>query len=177
MSERVIVGKFKPSLVVEFVILDRNVVDKFYSPCADWSDETSRFAFVVADVVEVAFVSFRDANPIKIRFILRISNPYIFSLLIGRIHNLKRITPNKLIIPIDQHLYIILMTVIKCSIDNIIRCIISPHILHIFDPILWKFDKLHVLDTFLHGLICRAVIDEHYVIVLVFLLGDWDQHF
>lgn len=103
----------------------------------------------------ILVTSVRPGQPRNIVIILqiRISYPDILILLIGRIHHLESIPPNKLIIPINQHLYIIFMAVTECRIDYVISSIVSLQILYVLYAILWEFDIFHVFDCFFHGVI------------------------
>lgn len=120
----------------------------------------------------------RPGQPKHIIIILtvRVGHPNILLLLIGSIHDLERIPTYKLIIPIDQHLHIILMTVTIGRIDNIIGSIVPPQILDKFDPILGEANLLHVLDCTVHGLIGGFIINKHNMIVVIPLLDDGLQH-
>lgn len=83
---------------------------------------------------------------------------------------------NKLVIPIDKHLHIVIPAVVHGSIDDVIGGVVVHQVLHVGDPVLGEIYGPHVLDGFVHGGVVGVVVDEDYVVVFVFLLHDRHQH-
>ncbi len=127
-------------------------------------------------MLEVRVHTFRSSKSKEIRFIIRVGNPnlFIFFLfqLVSRVHDLESILAYKLIITVHQHLHIIFITEIEPCIDNIISSKSSFQILYIFHTISRKFYTLQVLDSTIHVGVCRVIIYEDNMIVLILLLND-----
>ena len=128
-------------------------------------------------MVRVGTHSPTTTEPIVVGFIVRVGYEEIGLLLVGCVHDLESIFTNKLIIPIHEHLHIILVAVVVGRVHNVVSCKVPALVLNVGDSLLREIDAFHVIDGPVHVIIGGVVVNEHDMVVLILLHHDGLHHF